>query len=82
MDNSEEAKRATELEKIRQEEGQKILDFQQNLKSQSLKSFSDKPDEIKVVRCIEASQDTIVIEWEKPHNHNSPILHYNIYLAE
>ena len=67
---------------VKHQEAQLLYQYQQKLKSETLQSFTDKPDEINTVRVINTSPTTIEIEWDEPCANNSQILGYTIYLDE
>lgn len=52
------------------------------MKSESLKSFEDVPDDIRTVVVTKASNDTAHITWDAPDCNNSKILTYNIYVSD
>ena len=61
---------------------QKKDQYLNELKYMSLKSFRDKPDAIKQIRCVECHSDKMVIEWDAPNDNNCAITVYKVYLSD
>lgn len=59
-----------------------MQEFQEDFQKENLKSFQDRPDEIKDVQ-VEYTTDTeILISWECPDSNNSEIKSFKIYISE
>ena len=56
--------------------------MKEKLKYETKKSFKDVPDEVKNVRVISASCNSIEIEWNAPADNNSKITSYTVYLCD
>ena len=83
---NEEEKKAyrQKRERVRQEKKadfQRRENYQKQLKEETLKTFKDKPDEIRSLRCVHVEGKLLVVEWDAPSDNNSPILRYNVYLS-
>jgi hypothetical protein len=51
------------------------------MKETTLKTFTDKPEEITTVRCVHAEGKFLVLQWDAPADNNSPLLRYNVYVS-
>lgn len=67
--------------KEKQLEETKMKQFHENLEQESLKTFTDVPEEIREVFTIEATGSSLKLSWDKPDENNSQITEYNIYLS-
>jgi hypothetical protein len=47
-----------------------------------LKTFKDRPDEIKELWCHYCTSNSVEIEWKVPSDNNLPISKYLIYLSK
>jgi len=52
------------------------------LKQTNLKTFKDKPDAIKELRCVHTEADVLAFEWDEPSSNNSKITKFHIYLSD
>src|SRR3569833_2787424 len=73
---SDEQVEETEEEKQAREENE------MKLKEESLKTFIDRPDEVKDVWVDYCDDHSIDIMWKEPECNNSPITRYHIYLSQ
>ena len=71
----------TRIKAQREQEFQKIDNYHKELRSTTLTTFKDRPDEINTVRCVHVESNMFVVEWDKPANNNSKIQGYNVYLS-
>ena len=71
-----EARKQKQLEDFKKRE-----ELERKLKETTLKTFIDKPEEVKHIRCLHVEHDMFAIEWDAPGNNNSPIKSYHIYLS-
>ena len=69
------------IRKEREENFKKRKQIEQQLAESSLKTFRDRPEEIKEIRCVHAQGDMLVIEWDAPGDNNCPIKGYTVYLS-
>ena len=56
--------------------------MKEKLKYETKKSFKDVPDEVKNIRVMSASCNSIEIEWDAPADNNSKITSYAVYLCD
>ena len=85
MDEDTKLKFLEKKERIKQqnqEDYQRREKYHEELKKTTLKSFKDRPDEVKSVRVIGCKRGQITIEWDKPNHNNCQITAYKIYLGQ
>ena len=63
------------------EEAEQVEIYANRLKTETLKSFKDVPDEIKSINILKVTNNLAQIEWPVPESNNSEITHYNLYLS-
>lgn len=56
-----------------EEDYKKQQEFNENLKKISLKTFRDRPEEVKSIRCVFSATSMLVLEWDAPGDNNCPI---------
>jgi hypothetical protein len=56
-----------------EEDYKKQQEFNETLKKTSLKTFKDRPEEVKFIRCIHATTSMLTLEWNAPGDNNCPI---------
>ena len=70
------------IKKEKMEEFKKVEEYHKQLKETSLKSFKDRPDQVKEVWCNWAESTKLGIEWKAPASNNSPIKEYHVYVSD
>jgi hypothetical protein len=71
-------------DRIREERKQNFIrrdEFHKQLREKTLKTFEDKPDAVKSLRCTHVEGHMFIVEWDAPQDNNSPITRYNVYLS-
>ncbi|CDW84777.1 regulator of chromosome condensation family protein [Stylonychia lemnae] len=70
------------IKKEKEQEFKKLEEYHKQLKQTSLKTFKDRPDAIKEIRCVHTDSDLVAFEWDEPADNNSRILRYHIYVSD
>jgi hypothetical protein len=75
--------------KAKQEKSKKILaekamkqEYEERIQEETLESFKDVPDEVKILNVVEVTNNQIKVCWEKPESNNFKIKGYKIYRSE
>lgn len=67
---------------VKHQEADKLYEYQSKLKETTLKTFTDKPDEVNQLFLVNSTPQSITIEWEAPSSNNSNIIGYLMYLGD
>ena len=70
------------IKKEKEEAAEKQKLFHNELKQTSLKTFKDRPEEVKSLRQVRVEANLIGLEWDAPGSNNSPITGYNVYISD
>lgn len=68
--------------KIKLKEAADLKQYKEQLRTTTLKTFTDKPDEVSSIRCLTATDTSILVAWDMPCLNNSPIAGFRIYLNQ
>jgi hypothetical protein len=69
-------------EKLKQKKLEEYLkreEYERQVKETKLKDFKDRPEEVKIIRCVHAESYMVALEWDAPNDNHSPITKYHVY---
>lgn len=70
------------IKRKRKEEFKVRQEFERQLKSTTIETFKDRPEEVKTIWVSWTESNAIGIEWIAPSDNNSPISGYHIYISQ
>jgi len=63
-------------------DAKKIQEYHEDYQNQNLRTFEDRPDEIKDIFVDYATSDEVMISWDCPDSNNCKIDSFKIYISE
>ena len=67
---------------VKHQEADKLYEYYSKLKETTLKTLTDRPDEVGILFLVNSTPNSITIEWEAPISNNSIIIGYVMYLGD
>ena len=67
---------------VKQHEADRIFEYESSLQQTTLKTFKDRPDEVKSLTLLKSKPTELQFRWEPPNSNNSNITGYRIYLDD
>jgi len=64
---------------VKYQEALKLDEYHFKLQQTTIKTFVDRPDEVRSLSLVKSTPNTLVLEWQVPCANNSTIIGYRVY---